>query len=71
VKFRLHSEEIAAVVLIFLGIVLPIQHFAKNLKDVSFWVVLAAVAIEFIVFIAAITYFMRNKQRYEKPRSNI
>lgn len=71
VKFRLHTEEIGAVVLLCLGIVLPIQYFAEKLKDISFWVVLAAFAFEFIVVMAVFTYLVRNKQRYEKLRSNI
>lgn len=36
VKFRLHTEEIGAVVLLCLGVVLPIQYLGEKLKDISF-----------------------------------
>ena len=71
VKFRMHPEEIGAVVLLCLGIVLPIQYFAEKLRDLPVWVVLAAFALEFLVVMAVLAYIVRNKQRYEKLRSNI
>ena len=71
VKFRLHTAEIGAVVLLCLGFVLSIQYFADKLKDIPFWVVLAAFAFEFIAVMAVVAYLVCNKQRYEKLRSNI
>ncbi len=71
VKFRLHTEEIGAVFLLCLGIALPIMYFGEKLKDMSFWAVLAAFAFEFMVVMAVVAYLVRNKQRYEKQRSNI
>ena len=70
VKFRLHVEEIGAMLLLSLGIFLPIQYFADKLKDMSFWVVLAAFAFEAAAIMAVVAYLVRSKQRYEKPRSN-
>lgn len=68
VKHRLLSEEIGAVLLLCLGILLPIQYFADRLKEWPFWIVLAALVFELIAVMAVVAYLVRDKQRYEKLR---
>lgn len=67
VKFRLHTEELSAVVLLSISVVPLVQYLAGK----PFWVILAAFAFEFVVVVAALAYFVRDKRRYEKLRSNI
>jgi uncharacterized protein (DUF983 family) len=66
VKFKLHAEEIVAVTLLFLGIVLSIQHFAVKLKTVPTWAVLATVIFAIVAVTTVLTYLLRNKRRYEE-----
>lgn len=71
VRFRLHREEIGATALLFLSIVLPVQYFAERLKDIPFWVLIAGFALELTLVMLVLAYLVRNKNRYEKSRSNI